>query len=216
MAKTVILKTDMRAEIGTKFCRRLRKQGRIPAVVYGHKRESVNVTLDRHNFTETLHHGHRIFTVVLEGKEANLLVKALQYDHLGREIIHADFMRVNLSETVKVSVPIEQRGTSKGSHHGGIIDELMDHIEIECLVSDIPDILPISIKELDVDESVHAKDIELPPGAKLMTAPEALVLHCHLVSTAKTTEEIEEEMPAGPEVITEKADEPEEGQDASK
>ena len=207
MSDTMVMKADVRNDIGSKHTKRLRRKGIVPAIVYGHKEEPVNLSFDLHGITEALHHGHRIFEVDSGDKKQTMMVKALQYDHLGKSIIHVDMIRVDLNETVRVTVPIEQKGTSKGSHNAGIIDELLDHLEIECVVSDIPEVISISVKELDVGDSIHAKDVELPAGAKLMTDPNALVLHCHLVSIAKSTEEIEEEMPAGPEAITEKAKE---------
>lgn len=208
MAETLFLQTDARTAIGSKRVAKLRGTGQVPAVVYGHGKDPANVSLNLHDFSEALHHGHRLFETKLGDKKETLLVKDLQYDHLGKTIIHVDLMRVNLTETVRVMVPIEQRGTSKGSHFGGMVDEILDHIEIECRVSEIPDVLVVSIKELDVGESIHAGDIPLPTHARLITPAESVVLHCHPISKAKTTEELEEEMPLAPEVIGE---EPEEG-----
>ena len=211
MAKTqkVELKAEVRDTVGSKQAVRLRKAGKIPAIVYGHGQEPVAIAVDRHDLTEALHHGHRIFDTSIGKKKETLLVKDLQYDYLGKDIVHADMVRVDLGEMVKVTVPIEQRGTSKGSHEAGIIDELLDHIEIECKAGEIPEMIEVLIKEVGVGDSVHAGDIPLPAGVKLVTDPRALVLHCHLVAAAKTTEEIEEEAPAAPEVIGEK---PEEGE----
>lgn len=209
MSETFTLKADMRKESGSKHSGQLRKKGLIPAIIYGHKQDPISVSLNLHDFSEALHHGHRIFDIDFSGKKETLLVKDLQYDHLGRNIIHADLMRVNLSETVKVTVPLEQKGTSRGSHEGGIIDELLDHIEIECRVSEIPETIHVSVKDLGIGDVILAKDIELPEHAKLVTDPEARIYQCHIVSQTKTTEEIEEEMPAGPEVITERAEDSE-------
>lgn len=206
MAETLVLKAEAREDVGTKSTKRLRKQGKLPAIVYGHKQEPQAISLNLHDFTEGLHHGHRIINVQLGRKKETLLVKDLQYDHLGKDVIHADLVRVDLAETVKVSVPIEQRGTSKGSHEGGMIDEHLDHLEIECKVSEIPEVIPISVKELGIGDSIHARDVELPEGVKLVTDGDALVLNCHLVTKVKTTEELEEELPVAPEVITEKAE----------
>ena len=212
MSERAVLKVETRQEVGSKHAVQLRRQGRLPAIVYGHKETPVSVSFNTHYFVEELHHGHRLFDVDLSGKAETLLVKEVQYDHLGKYIIHADLVRVNLSEAVKVTVPIELRGTAKGTHQGGIIDEYLDHLEIECKVSDIPKFITVSVKEVDVGGSIHAGDIELPEGAKLITDPKALVVMCHLVAAAKSTEEVEEEMPAGPEVITEKAPENQEGE----
>lgn len=214
MAETIVFKAEARDDVGTKGAKKLRRQGRLPAIVYGHKQEPTAISLNLHDFTEGLHHGHRLIDVQLGRKKETLLVKDIQYDHLGKDVIHADLVRVNLTEMVKVTVPIEQRGTPKGSHEGGMIDEHLDHLEIECKVSDIPKVIPISVKEMGVGDSIHARDVELPEGAKLTTDADALVLHCHLVTKAKTTEELEEELPVAPEVITEKpeGEESEEGE----
>jgi large subunit ribosomal protein L25 len=197
MPETVALKVEVRQEVGSKHAARLRREGRLPAM---------------HSFAEMLHHGHRLFDVKVGKKSETLLVKDLQYDHLGKDIIHADLVRVSMAEMVKVTVPIELRGTAKGTHEGGIVDEHLDHLEIECKVSDIPEVIAVFTKELGVGDSVHAGDIELPEGTKLVTDTETLVLTCHLVAAAKSTEELEEEMPVAPEVITEKAEEPEAGE----
>jgi large subunit ribosomal protein L25 len=216
MAETIMLKAETRDSVGSKHAKQLRRKGMLPAIIYGHQQEPLPVALNLHDFTESLHHGHRIFDVKLGKKKETLLVKDIQYDHLGKYVIHADLVRVDLTEMVKVTVPIEQRGTSKGSHESGMIDELLDHLEIECRVSDIPDVLPISVKEVGVGDSVHARDVELPEGAKLVTDPNALVLHCHLITKVKTTEELEEEMPAAPEVISEKPEEEQAEQEEAK
>ncbi len=212
MAQRAVIKAEIRTTLGTKDASRLRRKGKLPAIVYGHKKEPVAISFDVHGFVEDLHHGHRLFDTDMGGKTETLLVKDIQYDHLGKNVIHADMVRVNLEETVKVVVPIEMRGTSKGSHEGGIVDEHLDHLEIECKVMEIPEVIPVSVKELSVGDAIHAGDVELPAGAKLVTDPEALLLTCHLVAAAKTTEEVEEEMPAGPEVITEKPAEEEGGE----
>ncbi len=212
MAQRAVIKAEIRTTLGTKDASRLRRKGKLPAIVYGHKKEPVAISFDVHGFVEDLHHGHRLFDTDMGGKTETLLVKDIQYDHLGKNVIHADMVRVNLEETVKVVVPLEMRGTSKGSHEGGIVDEHLDHLEIECKVMEIPEVIPVLVKELGVGDAIHAGDVELPAGTKLVTDPEALLLTCHLVAAAKTTEEVEEEMPAGPEVITEKPAEEEGGE----
>lgn len=213
MADRAVIKAEVRTELGSKHTAALRKGGKLPAIVYGHKEEPVAIAFDLHEFVENLHHGHRLFDMEMSGKKQTLMVKALQYDHLGRYVIHADMMRVNLQELVKVAVPIEIKGTSKGSLEGGIIDEVLNSLEVECKVSEIPEVIVISVKDLGVGDSVHAGDVELAEGVTLLTDPDALVLACHLVAAAKSTEELEEEIPAGPEVITEKPEEGEEGEE---
>ncbi|MGD8499456.1 MAG: 50S ribosomal protein L25 [Phycisphaerales bacterium] len=211
MAKTLLLKAEIREHTGSKAVRKVREKGRIPAIVYGHNEEPVAISLDAHNFVEGLHHGHRLIDVQIGRKKEKMIVKELQYDYLGKDIIHADLMRVDVTETVKVTVPVELKGTAAGTHEGGIIEEHADHLEIECKVTDIPETIVVLVKDVHVGDAVHAGDIELPDGVKLVSSPETLLVTCHLVAAAKTTEEVEEEMPAAPEVIGE-AKEPEEGQ----
>ena len=212
MPEKAVLKAEARQEAGSKHALKLREQGRLPAIVYGHKKEPAAVSFNWHDFVEELHHGYRLFDVDMGGKKETLLVKALQYDHLGKDVIHADLVRVDLSEMIKISVPLELKGTAKGTHESGIIDEHLDHLEIECKVSDIPEHIMVSITEVGVGDSIRAVDVELPEGAKLITSPDALIVTCHLVAAAKSTEEVEEEMPVSPEVITEKAAEESEGE----
>jgi large subunit ribosomal protein L25 len=203
MPKELLLKAEVREHTGSKSAAKVRKQGRIPAVVYGHKKETVPVSLDTHNLLEELHRGHRLMDVQIGKKRETAMVKDLQYDHLGRDIIHVDLMRVNVTETVKVKVSIELKGTAKGTHEGGIVEGHTDHLEIECKVADIPESIIVSVKEVGVGDTVHAGDVELPDGVKLASEPSMLLLTCSLVAAAKSTEELEEEVPTAPEVIGE-------------
>jgi large subunit ribosomal protein L25 len=171
--------------------------------VYGHKQEPVSISLDGRSFIEGLQTGRRLVDVQVEGKYEKLLIKDVQYDHLGKEIIHVDFVRVDITEKVRVAVAIEFKGTAKGTHEGGMVEIHCDHLDVECLVTNIPDRITVSIKEMVLGDAIHAKDIQIPEGVKLISPPELLMATCHEVAEVKTTEEIEAVMPAAPEVITE-------------
>jgi len=223
MEKTLILSAEIRQGTGSRAAEKVRKQGRIPAIVYGHKKEPVAISLDAHDFVEELHHGRRLMDVQLEGQDpaihcgANrltppslwrgspqkVIVKEVQYDHLGKNVIHADLMRVDVTETVTVAVPIELKGTAKGTEHSGVVEQHSNRLEVQCKVTDIPDSIVISVKDLDVGGTLHARDITLPPEVRLVSDPEMLIVGCTLVAAAKTTEEVEAEAPVAPEVIGE-------------
>jgi large subunit ribosomal protein L25 len=209
MAKTVQLTATIRENTGTKAAAKEREQGRIPAVVYGHKKEPEAISLDAHNLVEGLHHGQRLMDIKIGKKIQKVLVKDIQYDYLGRNIIHADLVRVDITETIKVTVPIELKGTAKGTHEGGVITEHTDHLEIECQAANIPENIVITVTDMDVGDTLHAKDAELPPGAKLSSSPDILLITCSLVAAAKSAEELEEEEKeaAAPEVISEAKEE---------
>jgi large subunit ribosomal protein L25 len=211
MEKTLLLKAEVREHTGSKAVQKVREQGRIPAIVYGHKKEPVAISLDQHDFVEALHHGDRLVDVQVGKKKDKMLIKAVQYDYLGRDIIHVDLMRVDMSETIKVTVPIELKGTAAGTHESGIIEEHLDRLEIESKVADIPKTIVVLIKDVHVGDAIHAGDVELPAGVKLVTPAQTLLVTCHLVAAAMTAEEMEEETPTGPEVIGEVKESEQEG-----
>lgn len=203
MEKELVLKAEKRDKTGSRSAAKVRKEGRIPAVVYGHKQEPMAISLDAHGFVEGLHHGLRLIDVQIGRRKEKTLIKELQYDNLGKNIIHADLMRVDVEETVRVTVPIELKGTAQGTHEGGIVESHADQIEIECKVTAIPETIVLSVKELGVGDALHAGDIALPEGVRLIDDPSTVVVTCGLVAAAKTTEELETEAPTAPEVITE-------------
>ncbi len=204
MDKTLSLQAEVREQTGSKAAAAVRRQGRIPAIVYGHKQEPVAISLDAHDFVEGIHHGHRLMDVTVAGQTDKMIVKDVQYDHLGRRIIHADLMRVDVTEMIEVTVPIELKGTAKGTHEGGIIEAHLDHLEVECQVINIPESVVVSVKDLDVGQSIRAGDIKLPEGVKLVTPAETFVASCRVLVEAKTTEQLEAETPVAPELIRER------------
>ena len=213
MAKTLVLKAEIRERTGRKVVRKMRREGKLPAVMYGHKEEPVAVMLDAHDFIEGLHHGHRLMDVQIGKNKQTILVKELQYDHLGKNVIHADLMRVDVTESLRVSVPIALKGVAAGAHDGGIVEAHVNHIEVECKVTDIPEAIAVIVKDMHVGDAIHAGDLALPSGVKLLSSPGILVATCHTVAAAKTIEQIEEEAPTAPEVIG-KEKEAEEEQEA--
>ncbi len=213
MAKTLSLEAQPREQTGSKAAAAVRKQGRIPAVVYGHQQQPVAVSLDAHDFVEGLHHGARLMDLTLAGKNEKAIIKDLQYDHLGRDVIHADLMRVDITEVIKVVVPVELKGVPKGAQEGGVLTAHTSRLEVQCLAINIPESIVVPVKDLDVGQSIHAGQVQLPEGVTLASPAETLIVSCALVQEVKTTEQVEAEVPAAPEVITEKK--PEEGAEAA-
>ncbi|MDD5063553.1 MAG: 50S ribosomal protein L25 [Phycisphaerae bacterium] len=214
MEKSLLLKAEIREQTGSGQAAKVRKGGRIPAIVYGHKEEPIAISLDAHSLVEGLHHGHRLMDVQIGEKQEKMLVKELQYDHLGRNIIHVDLMRVDVTETIKVAVPVELKGIAKGAHEGGVVQLHTNRLEVECKVTDIPEVIVINVKDVGVGDTLHASDIELPSGVKLESVPTTLLVTCSVIAAAKSTEELEAEMPAAPEVIGEVKEEEAEGEEA--
>jgi large subunit ribosomal protein L25 len=218
MAKMLCVKAQIREGVGSKAAAKLRKLGGIPAVIYGHNEETLAVALEAHDFIEGLHHGQRLMEIQTGEKKETVFVKDLQYDYLGKKIIHADLVRVDVTETIRVMVPIEFKGTAKGTLEGGVVEVHADRLEVECKASEVPEIIVVSVKDVDIGDTIHAEDIELPPDVKLISEPSTVLVTCSVIVAAKTTEEIEAEAPAAPEVITEvkKVEEAEEAGEKSK
>ena len=211
MAKTIQVEIKTRSELGSRANKRLRDSGFIPGVIYGHKEDVVPVTLPKKEVTNHLSHGAHLFDLGLGGKRETVLVKEVQYDHLGIEIIHVDFARVDLNERVTVTVRLELKGTPKGEEEGGVLQQIVSDMEIECLVTEIPDVIRHNVSEMALDSVLHIKDIQLPPGVKALQDPEVIVATVReileeVVAPAATGEE-----PAEPELIGRK---PAEGEEA--
>lgn len=205
MAERLLLKAQIRENVGSKDANSIRKQGQMPAIVYGHKKKPRAVSLSTHDFVEGIHHGHRIMDLQINGDKETVLIKDLQYDHLGKDIIHADLLIVDVTEKVEVAVPINIKGTPKGAEEGGIIQMHNDSIQLECRVTNIPEKLLVSVKELEVGDSLYANDIELPAETKIVSDPETLIVSCNIVTEEEVAEaeEVAEEEPTAPEVIGE-------------
>jgi len=205
MIEALSLQAELREHTGSKGAAAVRRMGRIPAIVYGHKQAPIAISLDAHDLVEGIHHGHRLLAVAISGNAEKMIIKDLQYDHLGRTLLHADLMRVDVTERIEVEVPLELKGVPKGTQEGGVLEAHLDHLDVECLAIDIPELVIVSVKDLDVGQSIYARDVKLPDGVKLMTLPDTIVTTCRVLAEVKTTEQIEAETPVAPEVIRERA-----------
>ena len=204
MIEALSLQAELREQTGSKAAEAVRRKGRIPAIVYGHKQTPIAISLDAHDFVEGFHHGHRLMDIAISGQTEKMIIKDLQYDHLGRTILHADLMRVDVTERITVEIPLEIKGTPKGTQEGGVLESRLDHLEVECLAIDIPELIVVSVKDLDVGQSLHASDVKLPEGVKLITGADVIVASCRVLTEAKTTEQVEAETPVAPELIRER------------
>ncbi|MBI2826066.1 MAG: 50S ribosomal protein L25 [Planctomycetia bacterium] len=203
------LKVEPRKTHGKRNARRMRRQGTIPVVLYGHGEKTLSLAVSADQLAAALRHGARV--VDLDGAvKEKAFIRELQWDPFGIEVLHVDFTRVSADERVEIEVAIALRGESPGVKEGGHIDQTQHTVEIECLAIAIPEKLELKITGLGLDQSLRARDVELPSGVKLLTDPETVIVHCAL-----PVEEKEEEAPttegAEPEIIGRKAEEGEEG-----
>jgi large subunit ribosomal protein L25 len=177
MAETVVLAAEKRQGHGSRKAAHLRKAGRVPAVVYGHKQDAVSVSVLQDDLARAVRHGARVVDLQTGGATETAQIVELQWDHLGMEILHADFKRVSRDERVAVDVRVELRGIAPGVTAGGVLDQPLHTLKVECLAIAIPDSIRVSIAELQLDAAIHVKDIRPPEGVKILTDPEAIIVH---------------------------------------
>jgi large subunit ribosomal protein L25 len=176
MAEAVVLTTKPRKDLGKMNARRLRRQGLIPGVLYGHKEATVAVSLNKDDLGRAIRHGVRVVDVQAEGKMEKALIKEVQWDHLGLEILHVDFARVAADERVEVNVRVELRGTAAGIATGGVIDQPIHLLAVECLAIAVPDSIRVNVSALQLGQAIHVKELALPEGVKSLSDPEAVVV----------------------------------------
>lgn len=210
MAETLKLKTESRAGRGSRDADRLRKAGRVPGVVYGHKEAVVAVTVSRDELAAALRHHARTLDLDLGGKAETVLIQEVQHDHLGSGLVHVDFRRVSKDERVRTTVEIELRGTAPGATGGGVLDQPLHKIHIECPAVSIPESIRVKIDSLLLGQAIHVKELDLPAGVKALDDPDLVVVQVKMqhVPVVEPTTAPPVEGAAEPEVITKKKEKP--------
>ena len=201
MAQTATLKAEPRTGSGSRHADKLRKAGRIPAIVYGHKEANVAVSVAADELDRLIRVQHaRVVELEVGGKKETVLVRDLQWDHLGRHMLHVDFARVSASDRVRVTVPVELRNSPKITG-GGVLDQPLHALHVECSPTAIPDSIRIDIVGLTLGAPIHVRELALPEGVKVLEAPEAVVVQLKLPGAEPAVAAVAAEPGAGPEVI---------------
>lgn len=206
------IQAQTRERIGTRYARRLRDAGRLPAVIYGHGEGSASVSVDATKFRDILEGHEHLVEVLTDGQSQPCLIKEVQWDHLGRWPVHVDLTRVNLEEEVQVEVEIVLRGEPKAlDTPGAVLSQPLNILTVTCKANNIPDNIRHDIGELTLDDTITVADLTLPEGVTAVDDPETAVAQITIVAELPEEEELEA-TGNEPEVIG-KAD-GEEGEDA--
>jgi len=217
--KSPMLAATLRERTGSRYCKRIRESGGLPAVVYGRGKEPVAITLDARDAVAHIHKGEKVFELSLEGgeKKQHVLLKDLQYDHLGTNIVHADLARVSLSDRVDVTVPIRYVGDAKGlKKAGAVMMHPNSELQLNVTVSNLPEFIEVDVSDMDVGDSLHASQVRLPlDSMKLVSDADAVVAHIIMKAEEPVAGEAAQVGAEGaqPEVIGEKKDEGEKKED---
>ncbi|MCP4036243.1 MAG: 50S ribosomal protein L25 [bacterium] len=205
------LAVELRTETGKGFARRLREQGRIPAVLYGRGKDSVSLSVDAKLLDRLIKTSHAGLNTLIDLEGVSevtgrmVLVKELQRHPVAGTLAHADFLEIDTSAKIHVAVPIRLLGTPEGVKLGGILEHSMREIDLLCLATAIPDSIDIDVSEIEMGGSLHVSDLTLPEGIETSVDEQLPVAH---VATPKAEEEeavVEEEGEAGAEAADDAA-----------
>lgn len=177
MVQVVKVKAQSRKEQGSKASKKLRKTGLVPCVVYGHKESAISLSASHAELIKIVKHGVRLVDLETDGKVEKALIRDVQWDFLGNDVIHVDFSRVSADEKIHITVSLELKGTAPGLLSGGVLDMPMHSIHIECLVLNIPDVIRVNVSELQVGGVIHVKELVAPEGVKFLADEDAVVVH---------------------------------------
>jgi len=195
------LKVKIRAKTGKSYTSKIRKKGLIPAVLYGpHLKESIPLEIDKfevHSLMSTISEGERIITLEIVNQDKDnkreVILKDVQHSWIKGGLQHLDFYEVTRGEKISTEVPLRLVGEAPGVKKGGVIEQLVREIEIECLPENIPPHIDVDIKELDIGDSLRIKDLKLPPGVRTLTNPEEIVVSVLSPISEEELEKLEEE-----------------------
>lgn len=157
---------------------RLRQRGMLPAVIYGHGEAPEHVAVSMHDTVAALENAAHVIELKIDGKGEKYLIKEVQYDHLQKTPVHVDLMRVDLTERVTVTVPLDFRGTAAGAAAGGVLTHVIADLEVECLVTAIPESIRVKVDHMQLGDTLFVKNLELPEGVTAKHEPDDIVAVC--------------------------------------
>lgn len=189
-----------RTKLGTSANRRLRASGMVPGNIYGHKQDPVSVSFSAKEAAALVNSTHRVVDLELNGKTETAILRETQWDAYHKQLWHVDFMRVDANERVKADVDVVLRGTSAGALAGGILEQPLHMLHVDCLAINIPEAIFIKVQTLQIGQAIHVKELDIPQGVTVLNNPDAIVVRViqPIVVEAVSTEAA---APAEPEVI---------------
>jgi large subunit ribosomal protein L25 len=191
---TKTLEAIERTDLGTGGARRLRRDKKIPAVVYGHGEPKL-VYIDSHNFELKFKHvsENEIINLTIGKESFEVLIKDYQSDILRGKVTHLDFYEVEKGKLLRTHVPIRLVGSPKGVREGGIMENPLHEFEVECLPKDLPEFIEINVADLDTGHALHAGDVVPPVNVKILNNHDQVVAFVGHAKTATTVVEDEAE-----------------------
>lgn len=174
----IVLTGQVRTETGTRAVNRLRRAGFTPAILYGHGEGTTSIQVDSRQLSRLIFDGHHMVTLDLGGKQDEGVLREIQMDSMGQEIIHVDFARIDLDEVIEMLVLIVAEGNAKGAGSGGIIEMVRPSVTVKGKARDIPESITLDVTELGLSDSIKVQDLKLAEGLEIMADPVSPVIIC--------------------------------------
>jgi len=190
-----------RKDLRKGITKQLRREGLIPAVIYG-KNESKAVSIVAKEFNKKFHHisENTLITIKIGRKKHDVLIKDYQENHLKNYMVHIDFYEVEQGKLLRTNIPVHLEGDAKGVREGGLLEQTLHEIEVECTPKDIPEVFTLNIDGLETGESMHVDALEVTEGVRIITPEDATIVTITAPREEPAEEEAAEEE-AEPEVI---------------
>lgn len=193
------LDAELRNDIGKGASRRLRHANKVPAIIYGGGEDAVSLTLEHHKAANALSHEafySHILTLKTGKKSEKVILKAVQRHPSEPRLLHIDFLRVRADQKLHMHVPLHFLGGEKapGLKEGGVISHHMTDIEISCLPDDLPEYIEVDVENLQLNDSVHLSQLNLPKGVELVAFAHGVEGHDQTVASLHIPKIIEEEV----------------------
>jgi large subunit ribosomal protein L25 len=182
MSQEVTIEVERRELVGKAANGRLRRGDLIPAVVYGGQKEPISIQVPRRTLIDIFKEGgseNRIFLLKLAGtaQSRHAMIREMQIDPITRQVSHVDFMRIDMTQKIRVKVHVAIVGTAYGvKTEGGLLDFVTREVEVECLPTAIPHELQIDVTDVKVGEHLEVKELKLPEGVTLLEDPDRVVV----------------------------------------
>ena len=196
------LAAETRDGVGSSVAGRLRRQGKVPAVLYGEFKKPFHIALDEHDLTLGLRGHYSIVNLTIDGKSHRCIVRDVQYHPVTGRIIHVDFMGIKANQAVEMEVPIEFEGKPAGVKSGGIFDEIKHVVNILVMPRNIPDVIRVNVDNLEIGDALRLKDLQ-NENYEILGDPEDVICRVEAPrGIEEAEEEVAEEEETEPEVIS--------------
>jgi large subunit ribosomal protein L25 len=205
----MIIKAEKREIYGKNAARQIRREGKLPAILYGPSTENVPLMVNKKDIFNILKSEageNTLFKVVFNSEKWDVMIKELQQDVVSDEVLHVDLIQIVLDKEIRVNVPVTLVGDAVGvKAEGGFVDFVTREVEMDCLPKDIPEHIEVDISELHLNQSIKLEDIPGIEGVIFATDPQTVLAHILVPSV----EEVEEEVPEEEEEVIAEEEEPE-------